>query len=31
MMKILHNLKLNKKILRELDYSAIIFAICNLG
>ena len=27
-MKILHNLKLNKKILRELDYSAIIFAIC---
>ena len=27
-MKILQNLKLNKKLLRELDYSAIIFAIC---
>lgn len=27
-MKILQNLRLNKKLLRELDYSAIIFAIC---
>jgi len=27
-MEILQNLKLNKKLLRELDYSAIIFAIC---
>ena len=27
-MKILQNLKLNKKLLRELDYSAIIIAIC---
>lgn len=27
-MKILHNLKLNKKILRELDYGVIIFAVC---
>jgi rod shape determining protein RodA len=27
-MKILQNLKLNKKLLRELDYSVIIFAIC---
>jgi len=27
-MKMLQNLKLNKKLLRELDYSAIIFAIC---
>ena len=27
-MKILNNLKLNKKILRELDYGVIIFAVC---
>ncbi|MBU3110419.1 rod shape-determining protein RodA [Clostridium lacusfryxellense] len=27
-MKILQNLRLNKKLLRELDYSAIVFAIC---
>ncbi|MBU3128401.1 rod shape-determining protein RodA [Clostridium tagluense] len=27
-MKILQNLKLNKKLLRELDYSVIIYAIC---
>lgn len=27
-MKILQNLKINKKLLRELDYSAIIIAIC---
>jgi len=27
-MKILRNLKLNKKLLRELDYGSIIFAIC---
>ena len=27
-MKILQSLKLNKKLLRELDYSVIIFAIC---